>query len=173
LVVRQLQPWHENLAKRQVKSPKVYVRDSGLLHALLGIRTEKELLAHPKSGASWEGYVLEETLKAVEPDEAYFWATHQGAELDLLLFRGGKRLGIEMKRMDAPTLTASMRIALTDLKLDQLTVIYPGAKSYELGPQVKVIPVSAIATEGIDDIVSARRMRFRAKGRSRDGSSPS
>jgi uncharacterized protein len=133
----------------------------------------EELLAHPKSGASCEGYVLEEILKAVEPDEAYFWATHQGAELDLLLLRGGKRLGIEMKRMDAPTLTASMRIALTDLKLNQLTVIYPGAKSYELGPQVKVIPVSTIATEGIDDIVLARRMRFRAKGRSRDGSSPS
>jgi predicted AAA+ superfamily ATPase len=173
LVVRQLQPWHENLAKRQVKSPKVYVRDTGLLHALLGISTDKELLAHPKSGASWEGYVLEETLKAVEPEEAYFWATHQGAELDLLLLRGGKRLGIEMKRMDAPTLTASMRIALTDLKLDQLTVVYPGAKSYELGPQVKVIPVSEIATEGIDGIVPARRIRFRAKGRTHDGSPPS
>ena len=163
LVVRQLQPWHENLAKRQVKSPKVYVRDTGLLHALLGIRTEKELLAHPKSGASWEGYVLEETLKAVEPEEAYFWATHQGAELDLLLLRGGNRLGIEMKRMDAPTLTASMRIALTDLKLDQLTVVYPGSKSYELGPRVKVVPVSAIATEGIDVIVPARRIRLRTK----------
>jgi len=173
LVVRQLHPWHENLAKRQVKSPKVYVRDTGLLHALLGIRTEKELLAHPKSGASWEGYVLEETLKAVEPDEAYFWATHQGAELDLLLLRGGKRLGIEMKRMDAPTLTASMRIALTDLKLDQLTVVYPGARSYELGPQVKVIPVSAIATAGIGGIVPATRIRFRAKGRSHDDSPPS
>jgi len=173
LVVRQLHPWHENLAKRQVKSPKVYVRDTGLLHALLGIRTEKELLAHPKSGASWEGYVLEETLKAVEPDEAYFWATHQGTELDLLLLRGGKRLGIEMKRMDAPTLTASMRIALTDLKLDQLTVVYPGARSYELGPQVKVIPVSAIATAGIGGIVPATRIRFRAKGRSHDDSPPS
>jgi uncharacterized protein len=173
LVVRQLPPWYENLAKRQVKSPKVYVRDSGLLHALLGIRTEKELLAHPKSGASWEGYVLEETLKAVDPDEAYFWATHQGAELDLLLLRGGKRFGIEMKRMDAPTLTASMRIALTDLKLDQLTVVYPGTKSYELGPRVRVIPVSAIATEVIDGIVPAGRIRFRAKGRAHDGSPPS
>jgi len=157
LVVRQLQPWHENIAKRQVKSPKVYVRDSGLLHVLLGIRTEKELLSHPKSGASWEGYVLEETLKAVEPDEAYFWATHQGAELDLLLLKAGKRFGIEMKRMDAPTLTASMRISLTDLKLDQLAVVYPGTRSYELGPKVKVIPVSAIATDGIDGIVPARR----------------
>lgn len=173
LVVRQLQPWHENLANRQVKSPKVYVRDSGLLHALLGIRTEKELLAHPKCRASWEGYVLEETLKAVAPDETYFWATHQGAELDLLLLKGGKRLGIEMKWMDAPTLTASMRIALTDLKLDQLNVVYPATKSYELEPRVKVMPVSAIATEGIDGIVSASRIRFRAKGRSHDGSPPS
>lgn len=166
LVVRQLQPWHENLAKRQVKSPKVYVRDSGLLHVLLGIRTEKDLLAHPKSGASWEGYVLEEVLKAVEPDEAYFWATHQGAELDLLLLKGGKRFGVEMKRMDAPTITASMRIALTDLKLDQLVVVYPGTRSYELGVKVKVIPVSAIATEGIGGIVPARRPRSRAKKRS-------
>jgi predicted AAA+ superfamily ATPase len=166
LVVRQLQPWHENLAKRQVKSPKVYVRDSGLLHALLGVRTEKELLAHPKSGASWEGYVLEETLKAIEPDEAYFWATHQGAELDLLLFKGGRRLGIEIKRMDAPTLTASMRVALADLKLNQLSIIYPGSRSYELGPQVKVIPVGTIAADGIDGFVPARRARSRAKRQS-------
>ena len=166
LVVRQLQPWHENLAKRQVKSPKVYVRDSGLLHALLGVRTEKELLAHPKSGASWEGYVLEETLKAIEPDEAYFWATHQGAELDLLLFKGGRRLGIEIKRMDAPTLTASMRVALADLKLNQLSIIYPGSRSYELGPQVKVIPVGTIAADGIDGFVAARRARSRAKRQS-------
>jgi hypothetical protein len=160
LVVRQLQPWHENLAKRQVKSPKLYVRDSGLLHALLGVRTEKELLAHPKSGASWEGYVLEETLKAIDPDEAYFGATHQGAELDLLLFKGGRRLGIEIKRMDAPTLTASMRVALADLKLDQLSVIYPGSRSYELGPQVKVIPVGTIAADGIDGFLPAPRAPF-------------
>jgi uncharacterized protein len=157
LVVRQLQPWHENLAKRQVKAPKVYVRDTGLLHALLGIHTERELLEHPKSGASWEGYVLEETLKAVEPEEAYFWATHQGAELDLLLLSRGKRLGIEMKRMDAPTLTASMRVALTDLKLDQLAVIYPGAKSYELAPRVRVIPIGEIASAGIDAIMPLKR----------------
>ena len=163
LVVRQLQPWHENLAKRQVKSPKVYVRDSGLLHVLLGIRTEKELLAHPKSGASGEGYVLEEILKVAEPDEAYFWATHQGAELDLLLLKGGKRFGIEMKRMDAPTLTASMRIALTDLKLDQLVVVYPGTRSYDLGAKVNVMPVSAIATDGIEGIVPPRRSRLRAR----------
>jgi predicted AAA+ superfamily ATPase len=163
LVVRQLQPWHENLGKRQVKAPKVYVRDSGLLHVLLGIRTETDLMAHPKSGASWEGYVLEETLKAVEPDEAYFWATHQGAELDLLLLKGGRRLGVEIKRMDAPKLTASMRIASVDLKLDQLTVVYPGTKQYDLAPQAKVTPLVAIAEKGIDAFLPERRPRSRIK----------
>ena len=144
LVVRQLQPWHENLAKRQVKSPKVYVRDSGLLHTLLGIRSERELLAHPKSGASWEGYVLEEILKTAESDEAYFWATHQGAELDLLLMRKGRRVGIEVKRADAPTMTPSMRIALADLQLDELNIVYPGPRPYKLAPRVKVMPVSEV-----------------------------
>lgn len=144
LVVRQLQPWHENLAKRQVKSPKVYVRDSGILHVLLGIRTERELLAHPKSGASWEGYVLEEILKAAPLDESYFWGTHQGAELDLLMMKKGRRIGIEIKRADAPILTPSMRIALADLKLDELHIVYPGTRSYELAPGVKVMPVSTL-----------------------------
>lgn len=148
LVVRQLQPWHENLAKRQVKSRKVYVRDSGLLHALLGIRSERALLAHPKAGASWEGYVLEEILKTAEPDGAYFWATHQGAELDLLWMSNGRRVGIEVKRADAPTLTPSMRIALADLRLDELKIIYPGTRPYELAPRVKVIPVSDIPRLG-------------------------
>ena len=126
LMVRQLQPWHENLGKRQVKSPKVYVRDSGLLHSLLGANSESELLSHPKCGASWEGYAVEEVLKATAAGEAYFWATHQGAELDLLLFKGGRRIGVEIKRTDAPTLTPSMRIACKDLKLDQLLIAYPG-----------------------------------------------
>ena len=163
LVVRQLQPWHENLGKRQVKAPKAYVRDSGLLHVLLGIQTETQLMTHPKNGASWEGYVLEETLKAVEPDEAYFWATHQGAELDLLLLKGGRRLGVEIKRMDAPKLTASMRIALADLKLDQLTVVYPGTKVYDLAPQAKVTPLVTIAEKGIEALLPERRPRSRIK----------
>jgi uncharacterized protein len=163
LVVRQLQPWHENLGKRQVKAPKVYVRDSGLLHVLLGIQTETQLMTHPKNGASWEGYVLEETLKVVEPDEAYFWATHQGAELDLLLLKGGRRLGVEIKRMDAPKLTASMRIALADLKLDQLTVVYPGTEVYDLAPQAKVTPLVAIAEKGIEAFLPERRPRSRIK----------
>jgi uncharacterized protein len=146
LIVRQLQPWHENLTKRQVKAPKVYVRDSGLLHTLLGIRTERDLLAHPKSGASWEGYAIEEVLNVFEPDQAYFWATHQGAELDLLLFKSSRRIGIEIKRADAPTITPSMRIALADLRLDRLIVLYPGSRTYDLDKQVHVVPLSHLAT---------------------------
>ncbi|OGA11612.1 MAG: hypothetical protein A3H33_15900, partial [Betaproteobacteria bacterium RIFCSPLOWO2_02_FULL_65_20] len=125
-MVRQLSPWFENLGKRQVKAPKIYVRDSGLLHALLGITNRRDLEHHPKVGASWEGYAVEEVLKAFRPDDAYYWATHNGAELDLLLFKAGRRIGVECKRADAPTLTPSMRIALSDLKLDELRVVYPG-----------------------------------------------
>ena len=144
-MVRQLQPWHENLGKRQVRSPKVYLRDSGLLHQLLGIHTEKDVLAHPKCGASWEGYAIEEVLKVVQPDQAYFWATHQGAELDLLLFKDGRRLGVEVKRMDAPSLTPSMRIALNDLRLERLIVLYPGATRYALGDRVAIVPLAVLA----------------------------
>jgi hypothetical protein len=148
LVLRQLQPWHANLAKRQVKSPKVYVRDSGLLHHLLGLETEKALLSHPKLGASWEGHVIEQVL-AIEPfDEAWFWATHQGAEIDLLLRRGDRLLGVECKRADAPRLTPSIRIALDDLGLERVAVIYPGARRYPLGALVEAVPASALATPG-------------------------
>lgn len=140
-MLRQLPPWHENLAKRQIKSPKIYVRDSGLLHALLGIGSHRDLEAHPKVGASWEGYAVEEVLKAYQPDDAYFWATHQGAELDLLLFKRGRRIGVECKRTDAPTLTPSMRVALADLKLDKLFVLYPGDRRYPLAPRVEVVPL--------------------------------
>jgi predicted AAA+ superfamily ATPase len=141
-MVRQLPPWFENIGKRQVKSPKVYVRDSGLLHALLGLGSRRDLEHHPKVGASWEGYAIEEVLKALRPDEAYFWATHQGAELDLLLFKRGKRIGIECKRMDAPVLSPSMRIALDDLKLDELRIVYPGENRYRLGKRVEVVPLA-------------------------------
>jgi predicted AAA+ superfamily ATPase len=151
-MVRQLAPWHENLGKRQVKSPKVYVRDSGLLHHLLGITSESEMLAHPKCGASWEGYAIEEALNAVQPDDAYFWATHQGAELDLLLFKNGRRLGVEVKRMDAPRLTPSMRIALEDLKLEQLIVLYPGPKAYGLAERVRVVPISQLSESNARDL---------------------
>jgi uncharacterized protein len=141
-MVRQLPPWHENLGKRQVKAPKVYLRDTGLLHALLGIRNRRDLEYHPKVGASWEGYAVEEILKALRPDETYYWATYNGAELDLLLFKNGRRIGVECKRADAPTLTPSMRIAMSDLKLDHLYVAYPGDKGYSLAKNVEVVPLS-------------------------------
>ena len=123
----------------------MYVRDSGLLHALLGITNRHDLEHHPKVGASWEGYAVEEVLKAFRPDEAYYWATHNGAELDLLLFKGGRRIGVECKRVDAPTFTPSMRIALADLKLDALRVVYPGVQRYRLGDRVEVVPLSEVA----------------------------
>ena len=141
-MVRQLPPWFENLGKRQVKSPKVYVRDTGLLHSLLGITNQRDLENHPKVGASWEGYAVEEVLKSYGADEAYYWATYNGAELDLLLFKKGRRIGIECKRADAPALTPSMRTALADLKLDHLYVLYPGDKTYPLGKKVEVVPLA-------------------------------
>ncbi len=141
-MVRQLPPWFENLGKRQVKAPKIYVRDSGLLHSLLGVTSQHDLEHHPKVGASWEGYAVEEVLKALQPDEAYYWATHNGAEIDLILFKNGRRVGVECKRADAPELTPSMRIALADLKLDQLSVVYPGDKNYSLAKNVEVIPLA-------------------------------
>jgi predicted AAA+ superfamily ATPase len=144
-MVRQLQPWHENVGKRQVKAPKIYFRDSGLLHALMGIRSEGDLMTHPKSGASWEGFVLEQVLRIAQPDEAYFWATHAGAELDLLIIKHGHRIGVEIKRADAPALTPSMRIAMHDLKLDRLLVLYPGNRSYSLASGIDVVPAAAVA----------------------------
>jgi len=147
-MARQLQPWHANLKKRQVKSPKVCLRDSGLLHTLLGIRTPKQLLEHPKNGASWEGYVIEEALKAVEPAEAYFWATHGGAELDLLMLKDAWRIGVECKRADAPRMTTSMRVAVQDLALDRLVVIYPGRRRSSLGERTEVVPLAELAEGG-------------------------
>lgn len=141
-MVRQLPPWFENLGKRQVKAPKIYVRDSGLLHSLLGVTSHHDLEHHPKVGASWEGYAVEEVLKALQPDEAYYWATYNGAEIDLVLFKNGRRVGVECKRADAPQLTPSMRIALADLKLDQLSVVYPGEKNYSLAKNVEVVPLA-------------------------------
>lgn len=146
-MVRLLQPWYANLGKRQVKSPKVYIRDSGLLHYLLGIRNEQELLLHPRSGASWEGFVIEETIKAILPEETYFWATHSGAELDLLLIKNGRRIGVECKRVDAPRLIPSMRIAMEDLELSRLLVIYPGLHPYSLDKNIQAVPLAALAKE--------------------------
>ena len=146
-MMRILQPWHTNLKKRQVKAPKIFFRDNGLLHYLLGIRTPQDLQTHPKSGASWEGYVIEEVIKSLAPDETYFWGTHNGAEIDLLLLKNGRRLGVECKRVDAPRLTSSMRIALEDLQLDHLAVIYPGERSYPLAEKVTALPFSSLGTD--------------------------
>lgn len=144
LMVRQLQPWHENLNKRQVKSPKIYFRDTGLLHALMGVATLPALLAHPHCGASWEGFALEQVLRIAKPDAAYFWATHQGAELDLLMLRGSQRVGVEFKRADVPKITPSMRIAMNDLKLDTLYVVYPGEQRFTLGDRMEAVPLWAL-----------------------------
>jgi len=148
LMVRQLQPYHANLRKRQVKAPKVYIRDTGLLHQLLGIDTPKALLQHPRAGASWEGFVIEQVLMAEPHDEAFFWATHQGAEVDLILRRGDRLLGVECKRTDAPKMTPSMRIALADLALDSIAVLHPGDKRYPLGEHVEAVPVSELVHRG-------------------------
>ena len=154
LMVRQLQPWHENLGKRQVKSPKIYFRDTGLLHALMGVSTLPELLVHPRCGASWEGFALEQVLRLATPDEAYFWATHQGAELDLLMLKGRQRVGVEFKRADAPKVTPSMRIAMHDLKLDALYVVYPGAHRFSLADGVEAVPLWALMPGGYSQAVS-------------------
>ena len=142
-VVRQLQPWHENLSKRQVKSPKVYLADSGLLHALLGIEGLGGLESHPRLGASWEGFALETVIRGLgaRPEECYFWATHAGAELDLMIVKGGQRFGFEFKRTEAPVLTPSMRIALKDLKLDRLDVVHAGRESFPLAERVRAVPL--------------------------------
>jgi uncharacterized protein len=143
LMIRQLQPWHANLPKRQVKSPKVYFRDSGLLHALMEVATLEQLLAHPRCGASWEGFALEQVLRLARPDQAFFWATHQGAELDLLMLKGERRVGVEFKRADSPRVTRSMTIAGDDLQLDALYVVYPGEKRFSLAPGIEAVPLWA------------------------------
>lgn len=148
-MVRQLQPWHANLKKRQVKAPKVYLRDTGLLHQLLGIRSLAGLEGNPKCGASWEGYAIAQALDILQPDESYFWATHEGAELDLLAIRGGRRFGVECKRTDAPRLTPSMRIAMRDLGLNRLWVLYPGERRYPLADRVEAVPLGVMMRSGL------------------------
>ncbi len=143
-MVRLLPPWHENLKKRQLKSPKIYLRDPGLLHALLGLPNRNALLGHPKLGASWEGFALEQTVAAFRSRDAYFWATHSGAELDLLLLHRGQRLGFEFKYADAPATTKSMHIAREDLRLDHLWVVYPGKDRYPLSDHITVVPITEI-----------------------------
>ena len=142
-LIRQLRPWHENLRKRQVKRPKFYFRDTGLYHHLLGVETMDALLKHPRIGASWEGFVLEKVIAESMPDQAYFWATHNGAELDLLLLAGGRRVGVEIKRVDAPRRTRSMAVALNDLRMDALHVVYPGEVRYAIDDRMTAVPAGA------------------------------
>jgi hypothetical protein len=146
LVVRQLPPWHENLSKRQVKAPKIYVADSGVLHALLNLKTRTDLEGHPKVGASWEGFVIDQVIRqlGVGREECFFWATHGGAELDLLVVRGRARIGFEVKRTSAPRVTPSMRSAMTDLRLDRLDVVHAGAHSFPLAERIRAVAVSRL-----------------------------
>ncbi|KPK33683.1 MAG: hypothetical protein AMS24_00440 [Chlamydiae bacterium SM23_39] len=138
-MIRKLQPWYENISKRQVKSPKIYFRDSGIFHLLLGATNRSSLLTNPKLGTSWEGFALEEIIRYHRADnfDCYFWATHSHAELDLIIFKNNKKLGFEFKYTDSPNLTKSMSIAMQDLKLDNLTLIYPGIKSFVLSDNIK------------------------------------
>ena len=148
-MLRSLQPWHENLGKRQVKSPKIYLRDSGILHHLLGLKTFTDVTSHPKAGASWEGFALEQVLRRVEDRQAYFWATQSRAELDLLTFRDGARFGFEFKFSETPAITRSMRIAIQDLGLRHLTIICPGTVSAQLDENIRVQGLEALGRDPI------------------------
>lgn len=144
-MVRLLPPWFENLGKRLVRSPKVYLRDSGVLHYLLGMKEPMDLPRHPAYGASWEGFALEQTLIAHGQRDAYFYATQRGAELDLLLLRRGRRWGFEFKCTDAPKTTKSMHVALDDLKLEHLWVVYPGTRRYPMTEHISALPLTEIS----------------------------
>ena len=148
-MARVLRPWAENMAKRQVKAPKVYVRDSGLLHALLGIETLHHLERHPKVGASWEGFVVESVVQQsrARADQCYFWATHTGAELDLLIVDGHRRYGFEVKRTTAPRLTPSMREAMADLHLTRLDVVHAGSETFPLAKGVRAVAAGRLLTD--------------------------
>lgn len=151
LIVRKLPPWYENLKKRQVKAPKIYIGDTGLLHALLGIDSKEALMGHPKSGASWEGFAMQEIARilGVAWDQCYYWATHQGAELDMLTMKKGQRIGFEFKRTSAPAMTRSMHSALDDLKLDRLFVIFPGDTRFPLHERVEAVGLPLACAEGL------------------------
>ena len=147
-LVRRLPPWFENTGKRLVKAPKIYVRDSGVLHALLGLRTPSEVRSHPRFGISWEGFALEHAVERLKAErDAYFWGTHGGAELDLLISRGGVKYGFEFKFTEAPATTKSMRVAMTDLKLKRLFVVYPGTRRFELDDAIIALPLTGLLEE--------------------------
>ena len=147
-VVRQLPPWFENISKRQVRSPKVYVADSGILHSLLGLPSRDAIVSHPKVGASWEGFVVSQVIErlAARPEQCFHWSTHSGAELDLLIVASERRLGFEVKRAEAPTLTPSMRSSFATLKLDAMDVIHAGTQRYQLAKSIRALPVAEIDT---------------------------
>lgn len=149
-MVRQLRPWHYNTKKRLIKRPKIYFRDTGILHALLYLEEKKDILFHPKLGASWEGFALEEIIKMIQlrENEAFFWGVHTGAELDLVFHKKGKRFGAEVKYTQAPSVTPSIQHALEELSLSHLWVIYPGKESYPLGKKITVIPLEEIKRIG-------------------------
>jgi predicted AAA+ superfamily ATPase len=150
LVIQQLPPWHENISKRQVKAPKIYIADSGLLHSLLNLKNFRDLEGHPKLGASWEGFVIRQIIRqsGARTDECFFWATHAGAELDLLVIRGRQRLGFEIKRTSSPQITPSMRIALRDLKLNRLDVIHAGDATFPLDKKIRAVALTRL----LDDV---------------------
>lgn len=149
LVVRQLPAWHENIGKRQVKAPKVYLADSGLLHTMLNVQSKTDLEWHPKVGASWEGFVIGQVVRQLraKPEECYFWATHAGAELDLLVIRGRTRIGVEIKRTVSPRVTPSMRNAISDLRLQHLYVVHAGEETYQLEQRVVAIPPTRLLSD--------------------------
>ena len=145
-MVRQLQPWHENIGKRQVKAPKIYLRDSGILHSLLDISDRHSLTGHPRVGASWEGFALEQVLQIIRPSQAFFWAAHSGAEIDLFLIHRGSRYGFEFKFSEAPDVTRSMRTAQEDLRLDHVWLIYPGREKYPISEKIFACPLEAFSS---------------------------
>ena len=150
LVVRRLTPWFENLRKRQVKAPKVYLADTGLLHSLLQIGTGSTLLGHPKCGASWEGFAMHEVVRilSVDWDDCHYWATHRGAELDLLILAGDGRIGFEFNRTSAPRMTRSMHSALSDLGLDRIFLVFPGGTRFRLHERVDAVGLELACSEG-------------------------
>lgn len=147
-MIRQLQPWHENIGKRQIKSPKIYFRDSGLLHNLLGLGDMHSLLAHPRIGASWEGFVIEQALQILRPSGAFFWRTHTGSEADIFFIHAGKRYGLEVKFTEAPVLTKSMLTALEELGMDHLWIIHPGKHSYRVHKKITALQVQELPALG-------------------------
>jgi hypothetical protein len=146
-MVRQLQPWHENIGKRQVKSPKLYFRDTGLLHSLLSLEDYHALTGHPQAGASWEGFALEQILESLRPSEAYYWATYNEAEVDLFFIMNNRRYGMEFKFSEAPNITKSMKISIESLHLDKLFVVYPGNQEYPVDSKITVCPIDKVKAQ--------------------------